>query len=81
LGDEDSEKESNHDEDYDDERVPKRGFVLGSMSAEQIQSLITNVVKAQLGEGSRKTNLYTKLYKKRIVLLRMPHGYQQPKFN
>jgi len=51
------------------------------MSVEQIQSLITNAVKAQLGEGSRKTNLYTKPHTKRIDLLRMPHGYQLPKFN
>jgi len=29
LGNEDSDKESNHDEDSDDEHVPKRGSVLG----------------------------------------------------
>ena len=77
--DEDTDKESNHDEDSDEERAVKRDSVLGSMSAEQIQSLIANAVEAQLGEGSRKTNLYTKPYTKRIDLLRMPHGYQPPK--
>ena len=55
--------------------------MLGSKFAEQIQSLIVNVVKAQLGEGSRKANLYTKPYTKRIDLLRVPYGYQPPKFN
>ena len=33
-----------------------------------------NAIKAQLGEGSRKANLYTKPYTKRIDLLCMPHG-------
>jgi len=80
-GDENYNKESNHDEDSNDEHVPKRGFVLGLMSAEQIQSLIANVIKAQLGEGSRKMNLYTKPCTKWIDLLRLPHGYQPPKFN
>ena len=81
LGNEDSDEESNRDENSDDGRVPKRGSVLGSMSVEQIQSLVANAVKAQLGEGSHKTNLYTKPYTKRIDLLHMPHGYQPPKFN
>jgi len=48
---------------------------LGSMSVEQIQSLIANAVKAQLGEKSCKTHLYTKPYTKRIDALRMPCGY------
>ena len=71
----DSDKESNCDEDSDDKRVPKRGSVLGLMSAEQVQSLIANAVKAPLGGGNRKTNLYTKPYTKRIDLLHMPQGY------
>jgi len=33
-GDEGSDKESNRDEDTADGYVPKKGFVLGSMSAE-----------------------------------------------
>ena len=36
LRDKDSDKESSHDEDSDDRRVPKRDFVLGSMFTEQI---------------------------------------------
>jgi len=35
-GDKDSDKESNHDEDSDDGCIPKRGFMLGLMSVEQI---------------------------------------------
>ena len=60
--------------------MPKKDSTLDSMSAEQIQSLIVNAVKAQLHRGSHKTNLYTKPYTKRIDLLRIPHGYQPPKF-
>ena len=63
------------------DRMPKKDFALGLMSAEQIQSLIANAIKAQLSGGSHKTNLYMKPYTKRIDLLRMPHGYQPPKFN
>ena len=44
--DKDSDEESNHDEDSNDRRVSKRDSMLGSMFAEQIQSLIRNVVKA-----------------------------------
>jgi len=51
------------------------------MSVEQIQSLIANPVKAQLGEGPHKTHLYINPCTKRIDALRMPHGYQPPKFN
>jgi len=51
------------------------------MSVEQIQSLNANAVKAQLGEESCKTHVYTKPYTKRIDALRMPRSYQPPKFN
>ena len=50
------------------------------MTVEQIQDLIANVVKAQLGGGARKTHLYTKPYTKRLDALYMPRGYQPPKF-
>ena len=81
LGAEDSNKESNHIEESDDEHKARKDSSLGSMSVEQIQSLIANAVKTQLGGGSHKTHLYTKPYTKRIDALRMPHGYQPPKFN
>jgi len=50
------------------------------MTIEQIQDLIANAVKAQLGEGSHRTHLYTKPYIKMVDALRMPYGYQPPKF-
>ena len=80
-GAEDSDKESHHSEESDNDRKAKKDCSLSSMSVEQIQSLIANAVKAQLGGGSHKTHLYTKPYTKRIDALRMPHGYQPPKFN
>jgi len=80
-GAEDSDKESHHSEESNNDRKAKKDCSLGSMSVEQIQSLIANAVKAQLGEGSHKTHLYTKPYTKRVDALRMPHGYQPPKFN
>jgi len=45
-GDEDSDKESNHNEESDNKRMLNKDSLLGSMSAEQIQSLIANAVKA-----------------------------------
>lgn len=52
----------------------------GSMTIEQIQDLIVNVIKAQVGGGSCRTHIYTKPYTKRVDVLRMPYGYQPPKF-
>jgi len=78
---EDSDDVSNHNEKSENERKSKKDHSLGSMSVEQIQSLIANAVKAQLGEESCKTHLYTKPYTKRIDALRMPRDYQPPKFN
>ena len=80
-GAEDSGKGSNHNEQSNDERKAKKDHSLGSMSMEQIQNLIANLVKAQLGEGSCKTHLYMKRYTKRIAALKMPLGYQPLKFH
>jgi len=44
--DEESDKESNRNEDFNDERIKKKESSLGLMSVEQIQSLIMNAVKA-----------------------------------
>ena len=65
---EDSEKMSIHIETSDSEKQSKKGETpkhvksSGSMTIEQIQDLIANAVKVQLGEGSRITHLYTKPY-------------------
>jgi len=65
----------------DNECKSKKDHSLGSMSIEHTQSLFVNAIKAQLREESCKTHLYTKPYTKRIDTLRMPCGYQPPKFN
>jgi len=50
------------------------------MTIEQIQDLMANAVKIQLGGGARKTHLYTKPYTERVDALYMPRNYQPPKF-
>jgi len=80
-GAEDSDKESNHSEESDDERKAKKDRSLGSMSVEHIQNLIANMVKAHLEGGSHKTHCYSKPYTKRIDALRMPQRFQPPKFH
>jgi len=78
---EDSDKESNHNKEFDDECKEKKDPSLGSMPIEQIQSLIANAIKAQLRGGSYEMYFYTKPYTKRIDALHMPHDYQPPKVN
>ncbi|KAM1201582.1 hypothetical protein ACFX2J_017660 [Malus domestica] len=54
--------------------------LMGSFSIQQLQEMITNTIKAQY-EGSSHTSLfYSKPYSKKIDALRMPRGYQPPKF-
>ncbi|KAM2144280.1 hypothetical protein ACFX1R_047981 [Malus domestica] len=54
--------------------------LMGSLSIQQLQEMITNTIKAQY-EGSSHTSLfYSKPYSKRIDALKMPRGYQPPKF-
>jgi len=82
----DSEKISIHIEASDSEKQPKKGTTpkhdksSRSMTIEQIQHLIANDVKAQRGEGSHRTLLYTKPYTKRVDALNIRHSYQPPKF-
>ena len=67
-----------HTEASDNEKQPKKCGLpqnvksSGSMTTKQIQDLIANVVKAQLGEGLRRTYKYTKPYAKRVDALCMP---------
>ena len=74
---EDSNKESNRNKKSDDEPNPKND----SMSIELIQNLIADVVKTHLQGGSHRTHRYSKPYTKRIDALRMPQGFQPPKFH
>ena len=78
---EDSDDESHYNEKSDNKHKSNKDHSLGLMSVERIQSLIANAVKAQLGEKSYKIHSYAKPYTKRIDALRMPRGYQPPKFN
>jgi len=81
------EKGSNQSEASEDDDGSKKGdkpqnnSSLIAMTAEQIQELIANAVKTQLGASSQKSRLHTKPYTKRIEVVRMPYGYQPPKFN
>jgi len=58
----------------------KNGESPSLMTVEQIQDLITNVVKIQLGGGAFKAHLYTKPFTKKVDALYMPHDYQPLKF-
>ncbi|VVA41167.1 PREDICTED: LOW QUALITY PROTEIN, partial [Prunus dulcis] len=53
---------------------------VGSLSIQQLQDMITNTIRAQYGGPSQDTFIYSKPYTKRLDNLRMPTGYQPPKF-
>jgi len=76
-----SDNEPNHSEDPDKKTRLKKYSSLCSLSIEQIQSLVADAVKYQLGEGSFRTHHYSKPYIKRIAALKMPVGYQPQKFH
>ena len=78
---EESDAESNHSQDSIEEHKSKKDSSLHLLSTEQIQSLVADAVKFQLGEGSFKTHHYSRSYTKRIVALKMLLGYQPPKFD
>ncbi|KAM2057975.1 hypothetical protein FF1_030430 [Malus domestica] len=54
--------------------------LMGSLSIQQLQKMITNTIKAQYKGSSNTFGLYSKPYSKKIEALRMPRGYQPPKF-
>ncbi|KAM2473137.1 hypothetical protein PS1_006000 [Malus domestica] len=54
--------------------------LMGSLSIQQLQEMITNTIKAQYEMSSNTSSLYSKTYSKKIDALRMPKGYQSPKF-
>ena len=78
---EEEERASVQSEASDEEVHSKKGGKLkngGSpslMTFEQIQDLIVNAVKIQLGGDVYKTRVYIKPYTKRVDNLYMPHGY------
>ncbi|KAM1112719.1 hypothetical protein ACFX2B_044934 [Malus domestica] len=81
LKKEDDEEEEPQVEKNDVKPEPDQAAALmGSLSIQQLQEMITNTIKAQY-EGSSHTSLfYSKPYSKKIDALKMPRGYQPPKF-
>ncbi|KAM2044794.1 hypothetical protein ACFX1T_009067 [Malus domestica] len=54
--------------------------LMGSLSIQQLQEMITNTIKAQYERSSHTSLFYSKPYSKKIDALKMPMGYQPPKF-
>ncbi|KAM2374308.1 hypothetical protein ACFXTH_043238 [Malus domestica] len=54
--------------------------LMGSLSIQQLQEMITNTIKAQYEGSSHASTLYLKPYSRKIDALRMPKGYQPSKF-
>ncbi|KAK3012398.1 hypothetical protein RJ639_010563 [Escallonia herrerae] len=53
---------------------------VASLSVQQLQDMITSTIRAKYGGPYRNNLMYSKLYTKRIDNMRMPAGYQPPKF-
>ncbi|KAA0061113.1 ty3-gypsy retrotransposon protein [Cucumis melo var. makuwa] len=63
------------------ENQPQQQSVsVASLSVQQLQDMIANSIRAQYGGPPQTTFMYSKSYTKRIDNLRMPLGYQPPKF-
>ncbi|TQE09444.1 hypothetical protein C1H46_004937 [Malus baccata] len=54
--------------------------LMGSLSVKQLQEMIASTVKAQYEGSLHASTLYSKPYSRKIDALRMPRGYQPPKF-
>ncbi|KAM2903054.1 hypothetical protein COP2_002911 [Malus domestica] len=54
--------------------------LMGSLSIQQLQEMITNTIKAQYEGSSNTSEFYSKPYSKKIDALKMTKGYQPPKF-
>ncbi|KAM2811692.1 hypothetical protein COP1_044303 [Malus domestica] len=76
----DDEEEKPQVEKNDVKPEPDQAAVLmRSLSIQQLQE-ITSTVKAQYEGSSNTSGLYSKPYSKKIDTLKMPRGYQPPKF-
>ncbi|KAA0025726.1 ty3-gypsy retrotransposon protein [Cucumis melo var. makuwa] len=63
------------------ENQPQQQSVsVASLSVRQLQDMIANSIRAQYGGSPQTSFMYSKPYTKRIDNLRMPLGYQPPKF-
>ncbi|KAM2951141.1 hypothetical protein COP2_000683 [Malus domestica] len=54
--------------------------LMRSLSIQQLHEMITNTIKAQYEWSSHTSLFYSKPYSKKIDALKMPRGYQPPKF-
>ncbi|KAI5312254.1 hypothetical protein L3X38_041427 [Prunus dulcis] len=64
------------------EKLHRKGDIVsvGSLLVQQLQDMIMNTIRAQYGGPYQDTFIYSKPYTKRLDNLRMPMGYQPPKF-
>ncbi|KAA0055890.1 ty3-gypsy retrotransposon protein [Cucumis melo var. makuwa] len=62
------------------ESQPQNSTSIASLSVQQLQEMIANSIKTQYGGLAQTFSLYSKPYTKRIDNMRIPHGYQPPKF-
>ncbi|KAM1040583.1 hypothetical protein ACFX15_029335 [Malus domestica] len=82
----DSKKGGDEEEEPPVEKVEEKpepdqaAALMGSLSIKQLQEMIANTVKAQYEGISNTSGLYSKPYSKKIDALKMPRGYQPPKF-
>ena len=85
-GDDSVKKENDEDEEPPVEKIdvklkPSQAEALmGSLSIQQLQEMIASTIKAQYEGSSHTSSFYSKPYSKKIDALRMPRGYQPPKF-
>ena len=53
---------------------------MASISVQQLQDMLIDTIWAQYGGSSTGSLIYSKLYTNLIDNMRMPNGYQPPKF-
>ena len=62
------------------ESQPQNSTSIASLFVQQLHEMIANSIKIQYGGSAQTFSLYSKLHTKRIDNLRIPNGYQPPKF-
>ena len=70
------------DEGREIENTPRReqSISVTSLSVQHLQDMITNTIRTQYGGSFTSSLTYSKHYTKCIDNMRMPNGYQPPKF-
>ncbi|CAA0809067.1 Unknown protein, partial [Striga hermonthica] len=75
------ESETSKQEQYEErEKTPFQHSSMGMVPIDQLKDFIMGTIKDKLDGGSKSTHSYVKPYSPRIDNLRMPVGYQPPKF-